>query len=146
MSELIFEINSTHQEKGKPSKASGNLRFNQKAFKVTSGGFGKGMLPYGTYVVKVHNVVDKNLGDGFKIGKTQFFIPIEIVGNSTRHGLGIHPDGNKPGTQGCIGVQGADAEKFWKSWCALPLKSRPMKLLVTTLGDFPKPRRDVMFA
>ena len=45
-----------------------------------------------------------------------WFCPIEPVFDTVRSGLGIHPDGNLPGTQGCIGVsrQYNNTEKLQK--------------------------------
>jgi len=130
MSQLVFSVSSTSNEPGKASKATGELSLNGEPYAAVSGGYGKGALSFGTYTVKVRHVVDSNLRDAFKIGTTQFFIPIESSADSTRSGLGIHPDGNVPGTEGCIGLQDDDARKFWKNWMSIPLGSRPTTLIV----------------
>jgi len=48
-----------------------------------------------------------------------------------RDGLGIHPDGNVLGTQGCIGVLPEDAPRFYEAWNKIPLASRPTLLVVS---------------
>ncbi|WP_137123807.1 hypothetical protein [Roseomonas sp. HF4] len=48
-----------------------------------------------------------------------------------RGGLGIHPDGNVLGTQGCIGILPEDAPRFYAAWNKLPITSRPTLLVVS---------------
>lgn len=116
--------------------ATGQLVMNGVAYAAISGPWSAGVLPNGAYGVKKYNVVDKGLQAGFicQSGK-QFFIPLQQPSNIKRSGFGIHPDGNIEGTQGCIGIVGADADKFWKAWMNLPLSKRPSKIRITGITD-----------
>lgn len=127
MSMLVFEKSGTVDGS---TMAYGTLTFAGKKFSAVSGGFGKGQLPNGAYRVETRKAVDQGLAKGFVVGSTQFFIPITPGFTSGRSGLGIHPDGRKKGTLGCIGLQGSDAKKFWKLWMAKSVASRPTKLVV----------------
>ena len=129
MSQLVLELDSAVATRN-ATRASGRLMLNGKSYAVVSGGYGRGPLPAGMYRVKVRQVVDRGLGNGFRIGATQYFIPIESRFQSNRSGLGIHPDGGPLGTKGCIGLQGDDAKAFWTDWTRLPLGGRPTTLAV----------------
>jgi len=114
------------------SKTTKKLTWGNVTFEALSGGYGKGPLPSGDYTVKVRNVVVNPSGSGFKDNLTgkSWFIPISPTFSTTRSGFGIHPDGSPKGTKGCIGLQGADADKFWKKWTATSLNQRPNSLEV----------------
>ncbi len=94
----------------------GKLKWDSDEFDIVTGGYGKGAIPDGNSSAKVYNAVEgANLDAGFINPKTGrgWFIPLESDFNTTRHGFGIHPDGNLPGTKGCVGLQGDDIKKFW---------------------------------
>lgn len=110
--------------------AAASLSFNGKTFNAVSGPSGNGKLPAGKYRVKVYHVVVDGLGNSYCAGGVCFFIPIEPLFASNRHGLGIHPNGNTSGTEGCIGLSFSDAPLFWKEWTSMSLASRPDRLLV----------------
>jgi len=84
-----------------------------------SGPYGKGSLPSGLYDVGRREVtgytsaVDSPYRD--KTGKG-FFVPVYAKFETNRGKkdgrLGIHPDGNVPGTLGCIGITNANARNF----------------------------------
>ena len=84
-----------------------------------SGPFGAGALPPGLYDIGRREItdytskIDMPYRDGTGKG---FFVPIYPRFNTTRGKsggrLGIHPDGNKPGTLGCIGITGQSAKSF----------------------------------
>ncbi len=84
-----------------------------------SGPYGKGRLPNGTYKISRREVTaySSSVPKGFRgpTGKG-FFIPIYAQFSTARGAsggrLGIHPDGNKPGTLGCIGLR-SDAKRFY---------------------------------
>ena len=146
MSLFVLELEKAELPKTS-IRMSGTLTLNGKSYSIVTGGFGRGYLPTGTYKVKIRNVVDKGLGPGFRIGNTEYFIPIESQFPSSRSGLGIHPDGPPIGTKGCIGIQGNDAKKFWTHWTSLPLSSRPTKLIVRwIMSDFPISTRSYRLA
>lgn len=98
------------------SISSGILTWGATHYTATSGPHGKGALPLGGYTIKVrHAVVGNHLASGFKDNMTgnSWFIPLDPLFSTTRHGFGIHPDGNAPGTKGCVGLTGVDAGNFW---------------------------------
>lgn len=76
-------------------------------WRATTGPYGKGRLSKGMYTVaraevtrytaKIKTPYQDSTGKGF-------FLPIYPQFKSSRSGLGIHPDGNVPGTEGCIGL------------------------------------------
>lgn len=74
-------------------------------------------LPDGIYTVERRNVTQYTgtIGKGFKdkTGKG-FFIPLTPHFSTTRTGIGIHPDGNLPGTKGCIGIKN-NAKTFYNA-------------------------------
>lgn len=86
---------------------------------AVSGPFGAGPLPIGLYdiarreITEYTNQVDVPYQDKTGMG---FFVPIHprFQTNRVKTGgrLGIHPDGNKPGTLGCIGITDANARSF----------------------------------
>lgn len=116
------------------SISSGILTWGATHYTATSGPHGKGALPLGGYTIKVrHTVVGNHLASGFKDNMTgnSWFIPLDPVFSTTRSGFGIHPDGNIPGTLGCVGLTGIDAGNFWTLWNNTPLAARPTTLTVT---------------
>ena len=85
-----------------------------KSYKAVSGGGStNGTLPIGLYKISLvtaladtkNNVPYK--GEGFP-----WFARLDALGNCTRTGLAIHPDGNLPGTAGCLGVLENDIELY----------------------------------
>ncbi len=122
MSELTF------------NRKTGVFTWGATQYKATSGPHGKGALPLGQYSIRTRHVVaNKNISSSYEDAATgnRWFIPLEPSFSTTRSGFGIHPDGNVPGTLGCIGFASTDANSFWKRWTATPLASRPTKLRVT---------------
>ena len=115
------------------NKTSGKLAWGGATYTAVSGPFGKGELPEGSYTVRVrHVVVGSTLGQSYTDPKTgdAWFIPISPEFDTSRSRFGIHPDGGKPGTQGCIGLRGADAGKFWQRWNKTAMGGRPTSLIV----------------
>jgi hypothetical protein len=88
-------------------------------WRAVSGPFGAGQLPAGIYdiarreITEYTNKVDIPYRDKTGMG---FFVPIypKFQTNRGKTGgrLGIHPDGNKPGTLGCIGITEANTRSF----------------------------------
>lgn len=101
---------SSYQNKGARNQlASGTITVNGHTYSFKSGGAGKGNLPKGTYDVTAHrnSRTDKKSmmvgGVGYSFALSDKYDP--RVG-ATRSELRIHPDGGRPGTIGCIGIQG----------------------------------------
>lgn len=90
---------------------TGKITINGNTYSFTSGGWGRGNLPAGSYRVsggvstsESGMVVD---GVGFKFNLSNKYD--SRVGGATRSGLLIHPDGGSRGTAGCIGIVGNGA-------------------------------------
>ncbi|MEM6405536.1 MAG: L,D-transpeptidase [Pseudomonadota bacterium] len=115
------------------SLTAGRLTWGATHYSAVSGPHGNGPLPIGSYTVQTRRVADGSLGAGFtdSVSGNSWFIPLTPQFNTTRSGFGIHPDGNVPGTRGCIGLTGTDAQNFWLLWNRTPLASRPTQLTVT---------------
>ena len=114
-------------------RRKGLLTWGATHFRAISGPHGKGALPVGTYRIKTrYAVVGKALSNRYEDSVTlnRWFLPIEPQFLTPRDSFGIHPDGNIPGTLGCIGLASVDAGSFWSRWMATPLPSRPDQLHV----------------
>lgn len=130
-------ITFTKSSKGEGSRMIGKLTWQSEEYNIVTGGYGKGPIPDGNYDIEVRRVAVGNSGNmasGFVNPSTRigWFIPLTPQFNTSRHGFGIHPDGNLPGTKGCLGIQGDDIEKFWEKWLNTPLRTRPSSLRVIT--------------
>lgn len=76
-----------------------------------SGPFGKGALPPGQYTVEPAKDLDpkdeRNKPYRDKLGNA-WFARLVPTFETFRAGFGVHPDGNVPGTEGCIGIVAAN--------------------------------------
>lgn len=76
--------------------------------KAVSGPYGNGPAPKGSYritpPVAIDPTADSNKGFLDPKGNA-WFAALHPEFETDRIGLGIHPDGNVPGTLGCIGIQ-----------------------------------------
>jgi len=118
MADLIFD--RTKKQLSWPAK---NITWN-----AVSGPFGAGRLPIGLYdiarreITQYTNKADVPYRDKTGMG---FFLPIYPKFNTNRGKvggrLGIHPDGNKPGTLGCIGITDANTKKFYNAIKLVPV-------------------------
>lgn len=93
------------------------LTWGDQTWTAVSGPHGNGALPPGMYTIETdrRTALTRELSAGFRDRQTGlgYFVPLtpdEVIG---RTGLGIHPDGNVPGTLGCIGIT-ADSESFYR--------------------------------
>lgn len=75
-------------------------------FPARSGPWGKGPLPVGRYQLgKPVRIDDDPRNEPFTDTLDQaWWCPITPQFTTDRKSLGIHPDGNVPGTRGCIGI------------------------------------------
>ena len=124
--------------KGSGSRVIGKLKWGSDEYEVVSGGYGKGEIPEGTYDIERYNAVvgDKSTMKSGFVNPTNgggWFLPLTPKFATGRHGFGIHPDGNLPGTKGCVGLQGADSKKFWDKWMKTVMKVRPSSLIVRAI-------------
>lgn len=116
------------------NRKTGMLTWGAEHYQSITGPHGKGALPIGDYTIAIRNAVE---GNGLKISyenaltENRWFIPIKPQFNTSRDGFGIHPDGNIPGTLGCIGIKSSAAGSFWRRWNNTPMSARPNKVKVT---------------
>lgn len=87
-------------------------------WEATSGPYGAGILPMGLYTVSRREITEYTSSVDIpyrdKTGRG-FFVPIYPQFKTNRgkdNRLGIHPDGNIPGTSGCIGITEYNAKSF----------------------------------
>jgi hypothetical protein len=125
-------------ENGIGSRVIGKLYWDEDEYDVVSGGYGKGAIPDGSYDIERYKAVAGNIStmkSGFvnPVNGRGWFLPLTPKFSTTRHGFGIHPDGNLPGTKGCVGLQGADIKKYWDKWMKTSLKNRPDSLQVSSV-------------
>lgn len=89
---------------------------NGKKWPAVSGPYGKGKLPSGQYLI-TQPVEIKSKADKYKPyrDKTGFawWCRIKPSFETDRSGFGIHPDGNIPGTLGCIGIRLDDTREVF---------------------------------
>ncbi len=123
-------------------KAVGRLVWGDKEYAAISGPYGAGYIEAGDYTVKVREVATgPDMEPAYCLvdsggTKVCYFIPLKPNFTTGRTGIGIHPDGNVSGTEGCIGLQEPDFEKFWTRWNATPMNDRPTLLKVKKAGAF----------
>jgi hypothetical protein len=92
--------------------ATGTITVNGKTYSFKSGGAGKGNLPKGSYTVTRHMNTRTDKKSMMKDGVGYSFAlnnKYDARVGATRTALRIHPDGGRPGTIGCIGIQGNGA-------------------------------------
>lgn len=110
-------------------RASQNeLIWDDVRYEAISGPHGKGQLPDGVYEILVRNSFESSeLKDSYRDPLTglAFFIPVVPMFDTVRHGFGIHPDGNVPGTLGCVGLQESASARFWRRWKQTHIQNRP---------------------
>ncbi len=124
-------------KKGTGSRVIGKLKWGTDEYEVVSGGYGKGAIPDGHYDIERYKAVvgtKSTMKPGFvnPSNGRGWFLPLTPTFSTTRHGFGIHPDGNLPGTKGCVGLQGNDIKKYWDKWVKTVMSARPTTLIVKT--------------
>jgi len=93
-----------------------------------SGPWGKGPLPAGAYLVEPPVTFDALPDSPYSDGKGfSWFARLHPQFKTDRSGFGIHPDGNVPGTKGCIGLVLEDSRPFY-DW--LGAAKGPINLMV----------------
>jgi hypothetical protein len=119
MADIVFNITSFS---GDRKTALGKLVWSAKGFSsdAISGPHGNGALPTGLYTAPRSKLLDKHgqppYCDGFENCWMQAMAPNF---STSRTGLGIHPDGNAPGTEGCIGLKGGNTKPWYDAFYAV---------------------------
>ncbi len=86
-------------------------------YPAVSGPYRNGALPEGLYdlVGKIILPGGEPTTDPYADSRGfAWWVPLKPCFNTGRSGLGIHPDGNLPGTLGCIGVQIEDTRALFE--------------------------------
>jgi acyl-CoA thioester hydrolase len=114
MADIEFKIT---KRTGK--QAEGTLIWGAKALTsaAISGPYGKGFLPNGLYVARRSKLLDKE-DDAYKDKKGHCWMQAFDDAHG-RSELGIHPDGNVPGTEGCIGLKVDDTKPWYDALYAV---------------------------
>jgi len=118
---MSIQISFIKTSKGTGSRMTGKLKWFPDEYEVITGGYGKGAIPDGIYDIEIYKAVEgdkTSMKTGFINSATGrgWFLPLSPKFSTTRHGFGIHPDGNLPGTKGCVGLQGMGINKIWGNW------------------------------
>ena len=134
---MPIKLTFVKDEQGEGSRELGTLSWGSSKYNVITGGYGKGALPDGDYTVEVRKAVvgdSTTMASGFvnPANDRGWILPLTPLFTTARGGFGIHPDGNKPGTKGCVGLQGADIKLFWDKWLRTSMANRPVTLTVST--------------
>ena len=108
-----------------------------RAWKATSGPYGKGAAPRGEYQISRPKEIDNSNAAFRDPSGFAWFAALtptgqpnaegKLIPHTDRTGLGIHPDGNVPGTQGCIGIVEKDTRSLFD---LLNTAQEPMVLYV----------------
>lgn len=134
---VVFRIDSL-DNRGKG--AIGSLEWRGATYTAVSGPYGLGRLPLGDYEIRRASVVEgPDLRPPYCVvenGRTLcWFIPLTPLFPTSRSGFGIHPDGNVPGSEGCIVMRSPGVAAFWDLWSSLPISERPTRLRVEEPPD-----------
>lgn len=85
------------------------LTWGADSWPAVSGVGSSAKAPAGTYNVERRLLVPRQkftkAGFNDPVTGQGFFVPITPTFDTGRTGLGIHPDGTPPGTEGCIGLK-----------------------------------------
>lgn len=93
--------------------SEGILAIGLKEWLARSGGYGKGSLPHGEYLVEYYVVLeDIPLYKAYKKDSFPWYVNLVPQFKTERDEFLIHPDGNVPGTEGCVGIMFNDLEFF----------------------------------
>lgn len=115
-------------EKIQGLEAKGKIEFGIYQCPIVSGGYGKGFAPKGQYKAISYR---KENGESFSKFGIGFFVYIVPKFKSDRTELGIHPDGNVPGTLGCIGIKLGSKDEA-ETWDKMFSKATyPLKVIIS---------------
>lgn len=87
---------------------------------AVSGPYGRRELPAGLYHARRSSLMDKPGQQGYCDSLQHCWMQaLEPQFSTNRTGLGIHPDGNKLGTLGCIGLLDANTQPWYDAFRSL---------------------------
>lgn len=111
---IIFRINKTES-----GLALGTLTWTEKNLSTgaISGPYGRKELQLGLYHVFRNKLLDKSGQVAYCDSLNQCWMQvIDPQFSTNRKDLGIHPDGNRTGTLGCIGLFDADTKQWYEAF------------------------------
>jgi hypothetical protein len=114
---ITFKINTINN-----GLAYGTLKWPEKGLSTGafSGPYGRHELPQGLYHAQRHKLLDKEGQPGYCDSLNKCWIqPLDPQFSTDRNNLGIHPDGNKVGTLGCIGLLDANTAPWYDAFYSL---------------------------
>jgi hypothetical protein len=116
-------------------KAEGTLSWPEKGLSspAVSGPYGKGIIELGTYHAERKFLLDKNEDAYRDVNNNCWFQRLDPKFPSTRTEIGIHPDGNVSGTEGCIGLIIADTKPWYKALYSVGASSHTVVEVVENL-------------
>lgn len=86
-----------------------------------SGPYGRKELPMGLYHARRAGLLDKPGEDAYCDSLRRCWLQaLEPQFSTQRDNLAIHPDGNKVGTLGCIGLLEADTKPWYDAFRSVP--------------------------
>jgi hypothetical protein len=106
-------------ERRENQKAYGTIKWTEKGLQsgAISGPYGRRELPSGLYHAKGNMLLPKPNNEGFCDSlKNCWFQVLSPQFSTDRTELGIHPDGNKIGTKGCIGLIDANTKDWYDAF------------------------------
>jgi hypothetical protein len=110
--DLIFDVVDTFKK-----TKLGNLCIGDQQWECISGKYGNGALPKGEYKIEDCYIMERIKGQTEAYTGKEFAWVAKLTPQfeTNRTGLLIHPDGNKEGTMGCIGISKKedDTEVYW---------------------------------
>jgi len=99
-----------------------------RSWPAVSGPCGRGRLDSGKYKIGPVTVLDSSAPNNKPYRDRRGFAwwcPLKPLFECDRTGLGIHPDGNIPGTKGCLGITAQNTRDLYRV-----LKSSPDRILI----------------
>ena len=118
---IIFEISHTDEQ-----GAFGKLLWPDQGLEslAVSGPYSRGELQFGLYHCYRNKLLDKDNAPPFCDSLQNCWMQVITPQFSTnRTELGIHPDGNRMGTKGCIGIIDANTASWFSSFYSIPQNS-----------------------
>ncbi|MFT3796112.1 hypothetical protein [Flavobacterium sp.] len=116
-------------------KAEGILSWPEKGLSdvAVSGPYGNGYIELGVYHAKRNFLLDKQPSEDAYCDTNNkcWFQRLDAQFASTRTEIGIHPDGNVPGTKGCVGLNIPNTKAWYDAFFAVS----PGKHTVVTVTE-----------
>ena len=100
----------------------------RRTWPARSGPFGRGRIDPGKYRLGPVTAIDPNAVENEPFRDPcglAWWCPLTPLFDTIRTGLGLHPDGNIPGTEGCVGITADNTRTLF-----FALKKSPDRILI----------------